>query len=239
MPDSCIPIPPRLRVVCRVLQKFFNFVDNKPFWLSHLFSFRWNLVPKVTIAQSPRDTVAQSPRDTVVPMSQRYKSPITQRHNSPISQRHNSQISQRHKRRDSKIQTLVLLGQSSQFPPTRRLRPCLLLLVRVGRPNVTAACPYPALRLDKLYAALIRCLILWTITLKILVFLFKGLYLVAGGSDVTRGFSCDPSWHLFGSDVIRNTLPSLYLHALRLSNYVSSYIVALTLAKRCEDWEVD
>ena len=44
---------------------------------------------------------------------------------------------------------------------------------------VTAACPYPALRLDKLYAALIRCLVLWTVTKQILVFLFKGLYLLA------------------------------------------------------------
>ena len=61
--------------------------------------------------------------------------------------------------------------------------------------NVTAACPYPALRLDKLYAALIRCLVLWTVTKQILVFLFKGLYLLAGGSDVTRGISCDSSLH--------------------------------------------
>ena len=44
---------------------------------------------------------------------------------------------------------------------------------------VTAACLYPALRLDKLYAALIRCLVLWTVTKQILVFLFKGLYLLA------------------------------------------------------------
>ena len=36
--------------------------------------------------------------------------------------------------------------------------------------TVTAACPYPALRLDKLYAALIRCLVLWTITKQFLVF---------------------------------------------------------------------
>ena len=52
--------------------------------------------------------------------------------------------------------------------------------------SVTAACPYPKLRLDKLYAALIRCLVLWTVTKQTLVFLFKGLYLVAGGSDVNR-----------------------------------------------------
>ena len=42
---------------------------------------------------------------------------------------------------------------------------------------VTAACPYPALRLDKLYAALIRCLVLWTVTKQFLVSCFKGLYL--------------------------------------------------------------
>ena len=63
--------------------------------------------------------------------------------------------------------------------------------VRVGGPNVTAACPYPALRLDKLYAALIRRLVLWTVTKQFLVFLFKGLYLLAGGSDVTRGNNCN------------------------------------------------
>ena len=60
---------------------------------------------------------------------------------------------------------------------------------------VTAACPYPALRLDKLYAALIRCLVLWTVTKQFLVFLFKGLYLLTGGSDVTRGISCDSALH--------------------------------------------
>ena len=71
--DSCIPITPRLRVFCRVLQKVFNFVDIKSFWLSHHFSSCLNSVPKVTIAQtrrvaiaqSPRDTIAQSPKDTV------------------------------------------------------------------------------------------------------------------------------------------------------------------------------
>ena len=61
--------------------------------------------------------------------------------------------------------------------------------------TVTAACPYPALRLDKLYAALIRCLVLWTVTKQFLVSCFKGLYLLTGGSDVTRGISCDPSLH--------------------------------------------
>ena len=68
-------------------------------------------------------------------------------------------------------------------------------VVRVGGPNVTAACLYPALRLDKLYAALIRCLVLWTVTKQFLVSYFKGLYLLTGGSDVTRGISCDSSVH--------------------------------------------
>ena len=101
--------------------------------------------------------------------------------------------------------------------------------------SVTAACLYPALRLDKLYAALIRCLVLWTVTKQILVSCFRGLYILTGGSDVTHGISCDSSLHRIGSDVILHTLPSLYLHALWLSNYESSYLVALTLAKSCED----
>ena len=54
---------------------------------------------------------------------------------------------------------------------------------------VTAACPYPALRLDKLYAALIRCLVLWIVTKQFLGFLFKGLYLLAWW------VRCDP-WNL-------------------------------------------
>ena len=54
---------------------------------------------------------------------------------------------------------------------------------------VTAACPYPALRLDKLHAALIRCLVLWTVTKQILVFLFQ--------RTVSFGWwvRCDP-WNL-------------------------------------------
>ena len=40
---------------------------------------------------------------------------------------------------------------------------------------VTAACPCPALRLDKLHAALIRCLVLWTVTKQFLVSCFQGL----------------------------------------------------------------
>ena len=52
----------------------------------------------------------------------------------------------------------------------------ILQVVKITE-TVTAACPYPALRLDKLYAALIRCLVLWTVTKQILVSCFKGLYL--------------------------------------------------------------
>ena len=61
----------------------------------------------------------------------------------------------------------LFLSNLLSCPPTSRLLPA-----RAGGPNVTAACPYPALRLDKLYAALIRCLVLWTVTEQILVFVF-------------------------------------------------------------------
>ena len=153
MLDSYIPITPRFRVVCRVIQKILNCVDIKPFWLSLLFTFRWNLVPKFTIAQSPRDTVAQSPRNTVAPMSKDTVAQVP---------------------RDTKSETPrfrhLFSGNILSCPPTRRLRPRLLLVVLVGGPKVTAACPYPALRLDKLYATLIRCLGLWTVTKQLLVF---------------------------------------------------------------------
>ena len=69
---------------------------------------------------------------------------------------------------------LFFLGNLLSCPPTSRLRPRrLLLLVLVGGPKITAACPYPALRLDNLYAALIRYLVLWTFTKQILVFLLQ------------------------------------------------------------------
>ena len=55
--------------------------------------------------------------------------------------------------------------------------------------TVTAACPYPALRLDKLYAALIRCLVLWTVTKQFLVSCFKGLYLCIE----LNWIRCDPA----------------------------------------------
>ena len=234
--------------VCRVLQKVFNFVDIKPFWLSHFFLFS---VPKVTIAQtprdtiahspsdtvaqSPRDTVAQSPRDTVAqsPRDTIAHSPrdtVAQSPRDTVAQSPRDTVAQSprdtiaHSPRDTVAQSprdtvaqsprdtvaatprsrhLFFLGNLLSCPPTSRLRPRLLLLVRVvhqrvvrvGGPNVTAACLYPALRLDKLYAALIRCLVLWTVTKQFLVSYFKGLYLLTGGSDVTRGISCDSSVH--------------------------------------------
>ena len=109
------------------------------------------------MAQSPRHTVAQSPRYTVVHSS---------KHTVAQSPRYTQAqaLSDRH---------LLFLGNLLGCPPTSRLRrPRLLLLVRVGGPNATAAWPYPALRLDKLYAAWIRCLVLWTVTKQFLGFLF-------------------------------------------------------------------
>ena len=143
-------------------------------------------LPEYTIVQSPRDIVAQSPRDTV---AQSPRVTIAQSPRVTIAQ----------SPRDTKSET----PRPSSWAifccvPTSRLllvRVVHQRVVRVGGPNVTAACPHPALRLDKLYAALIRCLVLWTVTKQILVFLFKGLYLLAGGSDVTRGISCDSSLH--------------------------------------------
>ena len=61
--------------------------------------------------------------------------------------------------------------------------PKLKMLDFFGDLFVTAACPYPALRLEKHYAALI------------LVFLFNGLYFLLDRSDVTRGNACNPSLH--------------------------------------------
>ena len=159
--------------------------------------------PRDTVAQSPRDAVAQSPRDTV---AQSPRDIVAQSPRDTVAQSPRDTVAQ--SPRDTKSETprirhLFFLGNFLCCTPTSRLRPRLLLLVRVvhqrvvrvGGPNVTAACLYPALRLDKLYAALIRCLVLWTVTKQFLVFLFKGLYLLAGGSDVTRGISCDSSLH--------------------------------------------
>ena len=158
MLDSCIPKSQRLVFVCRVLQKVFDFVDIKPLRSSHLFIFRLIFVSKVTIAQTPIDTVGQSPRDTVAqpPQSSRDTKSETLR-----------------------VRHLFFLSNSLSCPQTKFLRLRLLLLVQVGEPDVKAACPYPMLSLDKFSAALIRCLLLWTVTKHILVFFrFKGLYLL-------------------------------------------------------------
>ena len=147
--------------------------------------------PRDTVAQSPRDTVAQSPRDTV-PQSPR--DTVAQSPRDTVAQSPRDTVSE-----TPRSKLLFFLGNLLSCPPTSRLRPRLLLVrvvhqrvVRVGGPNVTAACPYPALRLDKLHAALIRCLVLWTVINKSYFSCFKGLYLVSvGGSDVTCGISCD------------------------------------------------
>ena len=93
--------------------------------------------PRVTIAQFHSDTKTEYPRDTVA-QSRRVK--IAQ---SPS---------------DTKL--LHLLGNSFSCPPTS----CVLGLRPGRRTNVTAACLYLALKLDKLYAALIRCSVLWVVT---------------------------------------------------------------------------
>ena len=136
-------------------------------------------LPEYTIAQSPRDTIAQSPRDTI---AQSPRDTIAQSPRDTVAQSPRDTVAQ--SPRDTKSDT----PRPSSWAifcclPTSRLRPRLLLLVRVvhqrvvrvGGPNVTAACPHPALRLDKLYAALIRCLVLWTVTKQFLVSCFKGL----------------------------------------------------------------
>ena len=134
-------------------------------------------LPEYTIVQSPRDTVAQSPRDTV---AQSPRVTIAQSPRVTIAQSPRVTIAQ--SPRDTKSDT----PRPSSWAifcclPTSRLllvRVVHQRVVRVGGPNVTAACPYPALRLDKLYAALIRCLVLWTVTKQFLVSCFKGLYLL-------------------------------------------------------------
>ena len=232
-----------------------NFVDIKPFWLSHLYSSWLNSVHKVKIAQSPRytvvesprDTVAQSPRDTVAqsPRDKVAQSPrdrVAQSPRDTVAQTPRDTVAQTP--RDTKSKTprprhLFFLGIILSCSPTRCFRPHLFLRVRVGGPNVTAACPYPALRLDKLYATLIRCLVLWTVTKQILVFLFKGLYLLTGGSNVTRRnllvipfctcwIRCDPAQTWL---TVSSRAPALH------SNCESSFLFALTLAKSCKDIE--
>ena len=130
--------------------------------------------PRVTIAQSPRDTVTQSPRHTV---AQSPRVTVAQSPRDTVAQ------SPRDTVETPRSRHLFFLGNLLSCPPTSRLllvrvvhqrvvRVVHQRVVRVGGPNVTAACLYPALRLDKLYAALIRCLVLWTVTKQILVFLF-------------------------------------------------------------------
>ena len=147
--------------------------------------------PRDTVAQSPRDTVAQSPRDTV---AQSPRDTIAQSPRDTVAQSPRDTISETPRSRH-----LFFLGNLLSCQPTGRLllpvRVVHQRVVLVGGPNVTAACLYPARRLDKLYAALIRCLVLWTVTKQFLVSCFKGLYLVAGGSDVTHGISCDSALH--------------------------------------------
>ena len=91
------------------------------------------------------------------------------------------------------LETSILPSPSSRLHPTRTsgipLQPVshpIVNTLKIAPPSehekpgkfvsstnaVTAACLYPALRLDKLYAALIRCLVLWTVTKQILVFVF-------------------------------------------------------------------
>ena len=145
--------------------------------------------PRDTVAQSPRDTIAQSPRDTI---AQSPRDTVAQSPGDTVAQSPRDTVAQ--SPRDTKSETprirhLFFLGNLLSCPPTSRLllvRVVHQRVVRVGGPNVTTACPHPALKLDKLYAALIRCLVLWTVTKQILVSCFKGLYLLAGGSDVTR-----------------------------------------------------
>ena len=127
--------------------------------------------PRDRVAQSPRDTVAQSPRDTV---AQSPRDTVAQSPRDTVAQSPRVTIVQ--SPRDTKSET----PRPSSWAifcclPTSRLLQVRVVhqrIVRVGGPNVTAACLYPALRLDKLYAALIRCLVLWTVTKQFLVFLF-------------------------------------------------------------------
>ena len=160
--------------------------------------------PRVTIAQSPRVTIAQSPRDTksdtprpsswaifcCLPTSRLLLVRVV--HQRVVRVVHQRVVRVVHQR-------VVRVGGPTSCPGRRTNElsgSADQRVVRVGGPTVTAACPYPALRLDKLYAALIRCLVLWTVTKQIPSFsCFKGLYLLAGGSDVTRGISCDSALH--------------------------------------------
>ena len=119
--------------------------------------------PRDTIAQSPRDTIAQSPRDTI---AQSPRDTIAQSPRDTVAQSRRDTVAQspRDTVETPRSRHLFFLGNLLSCPPTSRL-----LLVRVVHQRVVRE---PALRLDKLYAALIRCLVLWTVTKQILVFLF-------------------------------------------------------------------
>ena len=173
MLDSCIPITKCLGFVNRVLQEVFDFVDIEPFGFCHLFTSRLNLVPKVTIDQTPRVTIAQSPRDTKAQsardtVAQSPRDIIAQYPRDTVAQSPRDTIAQ--SPRDTVAQTprltiaqtprvtksetprsghLFFLGNLLSRPPSSRFRPHLLL-IPVGGPNVTAACPHHALRLAKL-----------------------------------------------------------------------------------------
>ena len=120
-----------------------SFVINS-LWISHLFTFQLNLVPIVTIAQSPRDTVAQSPRDTVAqfPRDTVAQSPRDTKAQSPRDTiAHSPRDTVAQTPRDTKSETLrsTLLffsGNLLSCPPTSRLRPHRLLLVRVVHQRV-------------------------------------------------------------------------------------------------------
>ena len=147
-------------------------------------------LPEYTIAQSPRDTIAQSPRDTV---AQSPRDTVAQSPRDTVAQSPRDTVAQSPRETKSEtprssswaifcvvyqrvvfflvfflsgLSTNELSGSSTnELSGSADQR-----VVRVGGPNVTAVCPYPALRLDKLYAALIRCLVLWTVTKQFLVF---------------------------------------------------------------------
>ena len=133
-------------------------------------------LPEYTIAQSPRDTVAQSPRDTV---AQSPRVTIAQSLRVTIAQSPRVTIAQ--SPRDTKSETprpsswaIFCCLPTSRLLLVRVVHQRVVRVVhqqgvRVGGPNVTAACLYSALRLDKLYAALIRCLVMWTVTKQFLV----------------------------------------------------------------------
>ena len=98
--------------------------------MSHLLASQLILVPKIAIPRTPRVTKAQTPIVTIslIPDSEKPKL------------------------KESDI--FSPLGQLLQLLlPTRRL----FRLCRIGGLNVLGAWPFLALKLDKLYAALISC----------------------------------------------------------------------------------